>query len=268
MPQDVFIGFGINKGRLIDCDKRSAVSKSKSNIDALMQHLAAIPLAQRTEMVRLLISPWKRTPKLIALGIIEGGRAELFKDELSKLAKDEIAEVRWRAAEILGNVKTTPTQLLQSLLGDASELVRVSTIEAVAQLGRRQLGSKVRELLLQDKSYLVRSAAADALPQLASAAHAAAILNKAIVLEKNTRVRLAIEAGLLYLNQGRLDRLTKYLTHKNYVIRCAAVNYGLEMASKNDRLELLRYFKSALRIEKTRAVRSTLRTAIKEIEAE
>ena len=208
-----------------------------------------------------------RRARLYALEMIERYGAQKHASILLRLTGDKIAEVRWRAAELLEMLPSTPISTLRRLIGDRSELVRVFAIESAGGLDKQEIAPLIRQRLQNDRSALVRSAAADALPTLFSARKARLALQKRLQKERSARALISIRAALLRL--GDIDQLSPMcntLNDRNYRIRCAASHYLSSAVPPLKSDDVIAKLIERKRKEHSRAVRSSIETGLRRLQ--
>lgn len=181
---------------------------------------------------------------------------------------DYFPEVRMNAAESLGIILShakngkSPRPLIERLR-DSNELVRVETADSLGAIGDQGALPGLWKAT-RDKSSLVRSYASSSIGEMGRESDKRklwSLLSK----ERSPRAKLGILEGLFSLGERRaLFDILVFLKSKDYRIRCSVVNIvsGFHLSSKEKPL-VLKTFSSHLKNEKSEAVRTTIRRAVK-----
>jgi HEAT repeat protein len=185
---------------------------------------------------------------------------------LMEALNDSNWEVRKEAAKSLGTLGAVKAVgALVETLKDRDELVRVFAAESLGMIGKSEA---VPALIgaLADSSWLVRGWAATALGDIGDN-RALTHLEQALIREKSNFVRLNLWAALFKMGRKEtLPLILKLLKSKSYRVRCAVVNTLTEIADESNRIIIIEHFKQALKREETVAVRSSLESALSQLE--
>lgn len=201
--------------------------------------------------------------KLLELEKIEDRLKSLI-SQLINFTIDEDEEVRQIATETLGLLKTS--QIIQKMrdgLLDKDELVRVTCLEILGDWKDNESVSQIKECL-SDGSWIVRSEAAIALSSIG-------IKDAVMLIEKKIPLAGDEEKNRYYFalyQLGKFEYFSKLLDglfHEHYRIRCATANLLPNIVSPTNKELILRVLHFALKNEKTKAAKSSMKNTIKEI---
>src|SRR5262245_49065742 len=186
------------------------------------------------------------------------------KDGLRLLAKSlssRHGEVRQRSAEVMGILLAggiAPRSLIHALQSDPDELVRTEAAESLGAIGDPR-ARRVLRGAMTDRSPLVRAYAASAIANIRGRSDAA-LLRKRLAVERNPQVRASLVEALYSAgDRSALPRLLKFLSNKNYRVRCAAANaIGAAKPTKEDRASAIGALRDAANKERTAAAASSI----------
>jgi HEAT repeat protein len=150
------------------------------------------------------------------------GMPDIVWEHVRKL-KHEDPDVRWKAAEALGEIghKSAVQPLAQTLLKDKNANVRARAADALGDIGHKSAVQPLAQTLLKDKDYFVKWRAAVALGDIG---HESGVQPLVQVLKDGYGDirRRAVEA-LGKIGKSAIPHLTKALKDKNGGVREAAV---------------------------------------------
>ncbi len=151
-------------------------------------------------------------------------------------------------------------------LKDKSEIVRVSSLDSIILPQNTEKVFRQIANLLKDKSPLVKSYAIDALAYNNAKQYKKKIKKLLKKNKLNDEVKISAYYALVKFGDKKyLKKLLKFLTHRNYQIRCATANLLYFLADKTNRSLVIKELKRALKKEKTKAAKSCFKDTIKEI---
>jgi len=129
----------------------------------------------------------------------------------------------------------------------------IDTVFLLMEILKKEKTSTVRTYVLSSLCYIVkvgRVSIDDFLPELK------------VMYSKEKANEVIIGYCALFFVCGKdiqyLNMVSNYLSHKNYHIRCNAINFLYEMSDDNCKVMIINKFKKIQQIEKTGAVRSLL----------
>jgi HEAT repeat protein len=203
--------------------------------------------------------------KISHIGQLDPGK-EADHRQLVAFISDPDGEVRYGAIERIGTDQTRETAgLLLAALDDPEELVRVQCLEELSY--RKDLTDadtgRIRSCL-DDESELVRRYAATALA-------AARDLSVIPLLKERLDGAVATEQvsycfALATLGDGSyLDRALELLGAECYQARCSVANGIVDFVNDSNRARIAGALKEAWERETTRAARSSIEAAMKEL---
>jgi len=211
--------------------RQETVEKREPEGGVVSRIIAVTSLAQENDgsltrnVVRYLAD---RSPRVrsAALGVV--GKSHLIEAEqyVLKLLSDSNDAVRYSAVECLGSLhegEEVSAKWLYPLLEDADSLVRVETLESLAQIvDQSALPLIVKRL--QDTDALVRSYAAWAIAQLGGKKYAKAV-ESALEVEQDDIAKVGFADALFALgDKKQFSVLLEFLSSAEYLVRCAAAN--------------------------------------------
>jgi HEAT repeat protein len=177
-----------------------------------------------------------RSPKVrgTAIDVIIKNQMKEALPLIEPMLFDRSATVRMTAAEAIGalsSARRKPQVGLRSLLKDPSPLVRIQSLESLAELGDRSSLPLIAALLADDDP-LVRAYAARSIADLKGSSYVRAI-RSALDSESNDQASEGMVESLFFLgNTAALNELLELLSSEDYRVRCAVAN-SLEDASLN-----------------------------------
>ncbi|HEX2953144.1 MAG TPA: HEAT repeat domain-containing protein [Bacillota bacterium] len=190
------------------------------------------------------------------------------------LSKDNDDEIRWTVAEALMEFDDIHAeQILNSLVIDENETVRVCACESLRYGRTKETIRLLKERLIIDKSSLVRGYAALSLADIVREDPSlpdfelVPFLKERINKEKNAGVKISIYKSLYNLGEREyLDLLLHEINNREYRNRCAVVNLVSDSISEENKKKVLPFLKQRLKIEKTVAVKSIIEEVLNEFE--
>lgn len=176
-------------------------------------------------------------------------------------------EVRMLAVGSLGDLLRgkTPPALLRKLQ-DSNELVRIETAESIGAIGDKQALTALWKSL-DDKSPLVRSYVAGAIGELGNKKDMVKLADR-LRKEKSDTSKVGYYQALYKLGKRDvLDELLHMLSHsKDYRVRCAVSKILSDIVQdKKGALFIQTALQKALRLEPTKAAKSSIRSSIRNI---
>ena len=192
--------------------------------------------------------------------------------KLQVFAEYSDAEVRVDAIEALseyGNDKDIAKLLISHLKKDEDELVRTSCAEILGSYPDKEVSGYLVEAL-DDESDLVIAAAALSLAEI-SDVNVIPDVNVIGKLESKLEkaspwLSVSLHIGLYFLGEkNSLELLLKFLNNDDYRVRCATANLLKYYSKPEDVTKIINILKSRLQIEQTRAVLSSIKSAIEDL---
>jgi HEAT repeat protein len=177
-------------------------------------------------------------------------------------------EPRYVAAEALGDLpcgrRSAPPELIRAT-SDPDGLVRICAVEALGYIGDPASYTAARASL-KDPSAIVRSYAAVSAVLLGGPKARSAIVNAA-GRERSARARVGLaEARFLLGDRAAVADVVYLLRSRQYRVRCAAANTLADLPlTRSERAEALRALGAALAVESTKAARSTIVAARRDL---
>jgi hypothetical protein len=246
-------------------------STPKPTVDARMDALAALPTDNRIHLATL-FRPYLRDRsyrlRTAALQMVLQHEIRELEDEVRSLLLDKDGFVRDLAVECLGNfheheeIKAT---WLYPCLNDPYWLVRVETLESLAQIGDRSALPLISERLHDDEN-LVRSYAATAIADLGGKRYLTR-LRLAFKNEHNDRAKVGLASALFSLGDpSQFSSLIALLSCSDYRVRCAVANHLVDLALNPQQHQLtLAAVSHAAKNFLYRADQSTMETVEKQL---
>jgi HEAT repeat protein len=208
-----------------------APKKRKPRLTATDRAIAidSLPTGDRPKLVLSLSRHLSdRSPKVTWLAL-EKVRSENLRElefKVRGLLSDRSRLVRDSAVECLGTLyedEGIEASWLYPLLEDSYFLVRIETLESLAQIGDKSALPLIAKKL-EDVDPLVRSYAATAIEDLDGDEYVHAI-RSALSIEKEERAKIGYASALYYFGDAnQFQVLLGFLTSSNYLVRCAAAN--------------------------------------------
>jgi HEAT repeat protein len=169
-----------------------------------------------------------RSPRVraAALDAVREGELRQMDAEVRTLLRDESRSVRSSAVECLGALHegdAVGASWLYPLLTDPFYLVRIETLESLAQIGDSAALPLIVERLTDDDP-LVRAYAARSIAELHGTEFLTAI-ERASKTETSENAKVGFADALFALGDERqFPRLLEFLASTDYHVRCAAAN--------------------------------------------
>ena len=224
---------------------------------SLLAHAVSKYLADRSPRVRV-----------AALEVVKAADLRGMNKQVLNLLSDKSRTVRSSAVECLGSLhegEAMGASWLYPLLQDSFHLVRIETLESLAQIGDKKALPLIAERL-QDDDALVRAYAARSIAQLGGGKYFTAI-ERALKAEEDDNARVGFADALFALGDAeQLAVLLGFLSSANYRVRCAAAN-ALSVAelTPSQRQAALAGVSHAARAALAAADRSTMKRVEKEL---
>lgn len=204
--------------RQIDRGVVSRVSKVASLAESDNAQLAQ-------SLTRYLSDPSPRV-RSAALDVVREKELRELDPDVLNLLTDRSRSVRYSAVECLGVLhegEAGEAPWLYPLLGDSFPLIRIGTLESLAQIGDRAALPLISERL-QDEDPLVRAYAATSIAELEGREFVTAI-EDASKRETDENARVGFAAALFTLGDaGQFSVLLEFLSSADYHVRCASAN--------------------------------------------
>src|SRR5258708_5173922 len=169
-----------------------------------------------------------RSPKVraFAIDLVREESLSEMEEQVLSLLSDKNTCVRYSAIECLGSLhegEAIEAPWLYPFLQDTVPLVRIETLESLAQIGDWKALPQIAEKL-QDEDALVRAYAAISIAELEGKEYVAVIEN-ASRTERNDRARVGFAEALFDLgDEGQFSILLELLSSSDYRVRCASAN--------------------------------------------
>lgn len=191
--------------------------------------------------------------------------------ERSVLSKDEEISIKSELASQLVRFESDfCKKLLLNLTYDADVLVRVEACDSLCIYNDREVFNCLQKLSMKDR-FLVRSYAVTSMADVAvngafDFKEVLQLLKSNFSREKSVYVKLRYYYAFCILGEREYyDVILQHLHHKNYQIRCCAINLLMDLIKENEYVKTLQSFIECEENEKTIAVQSSLAKAISKI---
>lgn len=175
--------------------------------------------------------------------------------------------------ELAKDTTKNAEKILLDLINDASELVRANVCDSLYNNTATRVVKALIKKLNNDTD-LVKYYCVLSLGDIAksSSENKNEILNNLFILKdinKNTKVNIAISKVLYELgNKEQLDVLLEYLKDSDYQNRCVTLNCISEIINRDNSSKIISFLNKTLKIEKTTAVKESIKNIIKSINKE
>lgn len=191
--------------------------------------------------------------------------SEKIKSILLPLTENLDEEIRFKALEALcGYTGDDVLNAVVKRLKDDNELVRISAVEALGEM-RDYRGKQHLIDALTDVEEIVRREAAEGLGELGDAS-AIPVLQAFLRNETSSTAKVGFYVGLYLLGaEFRLISLLNLLKDPSYQVRCSVANCVLDLVDKENKKLIIKSLNAALIRETTVAARSTLQSALEEL---
>ena len=244
----------------------------KSRLTVVERNAAvkASPVEDRTQLIRTISSHLNDRSPRVRETALEVARDQVLcelNDRIISLLLDKNDFVRQRAIECLGffhEGRAIEVPSLYPLLQDSNDLVKVETLESLAQIGDKQaLPLMVQRL--GDEHYLVRSYAAISIAELGGKKFRKQI-EKASKVEEVEKAKPWFARALLLGDWKQFSTLLELLSSNSPTARCSAANALNAFKWSSDQLELaLSAVAHAERNFLTRSDQTTMQRVMKEL---
>lgn len=190
---------------------------------------------------------------------------ESIKSILIKLTDDLDEEIRYHALESLrGYTGEDVFKAVVRHLKDDHELVRISAVEAIVDLGDTR-GVEYLVKALADEEEIIRSYAAEGLGIIGTEA-SKPMLEKYLSYETSSLAKRGFFVGLYLLGEKKyLKSILDLLKDPDYRVRCAVANTVVDLINQENEYIVKQSLQSALQNEQTNAARSSIQGALEEI---
>ena len=231
----------------------------------------ALPVDDRPQLLQGVSFYFKdRSPRVreTSLEIARDQVLSELEEQIISLLSDKNDFVRQRAIECFGffhEGEAIEVPMLYSFLQDSNDLVRVETLETLAQIGDKQaLPYMVK--CLGDDDYLVRSYAAISIAELGGKKYRKQI-EQASKIEESEKAKPWFARALLLLGDWKqFSRLLDLLSSTSPTARCAAANALTVFEWSPDQLELaLAAVAHAARNFLAKSDQTTMETVMKQL---
>lgn len=191
--------------------------------------------------------------------------SEKIKNILLPLTENPDEEIRFKALEALwGYTGDAVLNAVVNRLKDDDELVRISAVEALGEMRDRR-GKQHLMDALTDVEEIVRREAAEGLGKLGDAS-AVPVLQAFLQKETSSAAKVGFYVGLHLLGaEFHLKSLLNLLKDPSYRVRCSISNCVLDLVNEENKKLIIKALDAALRRETTVAARSTLQSALEEL---
>lgn len=191
--------------------------------------------------------------------------SEKIKNILLPLTENPDKEIRFKALEALwGYTGDAVLNAVVNRLKDDDELVRISAVEALGEM-RNSRGKQHLMNALTDVEEIVRREAAEGLGELGDAS-AVPVLQAFLQKETSSTSKVGFYVGLYLLGaEFHLKSLLNLLKDPSYRVRCSIANCVLDLVNEENKKLIIKALDAALRRETTVAARSTLQSALEEL---
>lgn len=184
---------------------------------------------------------------------------------IAQLLRHRSVVIRYAAASALGRACVGNDELRAALDREKNDTVIAEICEALAACRDRHSVQVLKDLASNHSSSLVRSAAVEALFEIAGPQIVQFLVEKHS--KERSRRAMASLSVLLYLagQHDKIKDVVRLLGSRDYIVRCRLANliaYHSESAVSGDLLDALNV---ALSREETRAARSSLENAIRRL---
>lgn len=175
--------------------------------------------------------------------------------------------------ELAKDTTNNAEKILLDLINDASELVRANACDSLYNNTSTRVVKALIKKLNNDTD-LVKYYCVLSLGDIAknSFENRNVIVNNLYALKelnKNTKVNIAILKVLYELgNEEQLDVLLEYLKNSDYQNRCVTLNCISEIINRDNSSKIISFLNKTLKIEKTTAVKESIKYIIKNINKE
>jgi len=183
---------------------------------------------------------------------------------LKNLLSDKNPEVRMRALEKMRDYsgRRVVSALKYSLRHDGNQLVKIAAIEGMRGLQRGGFAPEL-QVAMSDKTPMVRGYAAIALGEL-SGWTALSYISKALSSERSTWARAALRiAAYIAGADSDLREILLLLKSRQYRVRSFVVNNLESLCSRENRQIIRLALQRQLKIESSKAVRSSIKRVLK-----
>ncbi len=211
-----------------------------------------------------------RSPRVraAALDIVKAEDLREMNEKVLILLSDKSHTVRYSAVECLGSLhegEAVGASWLYPLLQDPFHLVRIETLESLAQIGDKKALPLIAERL-QDDDALVRAYAARSIAEL-DGLEFRTVIERALKVEQDDNARVGFVDALFTLGDAeRLPVLLEFLSSADYHVRCAAANaLGAAELTPSQRQAALAGVSHAASAALVKADRSTMERVEKEL---
>ncbi|WP_167549931.1 HEAT repeat domain-containing protein [Planococcus rifietoensis] len=191
--------------------------------------------------------------------------SEKIQSILLPLTENPDEEIRFKTLEALwGYTGDAVFNAVVNRLKDDDELVRISAVEALGEMRDSRAKQHLIDALT-DVEGIVRREAAEGLGKLGDAS-AVPVLQAFLQNETSSTVKVGFYAGLYLLGaEFRLKSLLNLLKDPSYQVRCSVANCVLNLVDEENKKLIIKALGAALRRETTVAARSTLHSALEEL---
>ncbi len=189
--------------------------------------------------------------------------------KLYSLKNHKDNEVRLSVCSLLGNFFlkyiNDNEKVLLNYLNDADELVQVESLEILGAFGDARYAENIVKLF-NNKSWLVRASAYEAIADIGEIKYLKNI-KKRLNSVQNMEEKIRLYYSLVKLGEQKyMKELLLSLKDENYRVRCATSNLLFFLFNDNNKKEILKTLRNALKIEKTVAVKSCISDVLKDLE--
>lgn len=191
---------------------------------------------------------------------------------LEEISIHQAHDIRFRVAEILASfTEKRGEDILLRLAKDKDSLVRVEACDSLSNSKSSSTFEFLKRIIKKDRNGMVRGYAISSLTEISKESHKNSETVKFLLeVLKNEKIifsKINIYKALYDMGEKQyLKNLLEDLNARVYQNRCATVHLLEEIICDENKKEIKEALEERIKVEKTRAVSSTISNVLKQIE--